>query len=58
MLALGMQRGIARQESGIDGALAENGAEIIGEQECEQECIGHQSAAQDRSPSRYPGQNR
>ena len=35
VLAFGMQRGIARQERGIDGAFAEDGAEIVGKQKCE-----------------------
>ena len=46
--ALGVKRGIARQERRIDGAFPEDGAKIIGKQEREQERIRQQAVAQDR----------
>src|SRR5690606_4932723 len=40
--------GEARQEGGIEGAFGKNGAEIIGEAEGNQKCVGGGTRAQNR----------
>ena len=46
LFAFGMQRGIARQEGGVDRAFAENGAEIIGKQKRDKERVRQHARAQ------------